>query len=132
MLSQHIKCIRPISLECAITYAVTLNKPLSAISPRLAEVIDRLPKPKDYQSGQTAQKLCAAKNIAKFYKPDDQPLIQEITEIAKTMSRDGQLILLGRIQELAKLYPAELKTGEVISMTEWRMKMLNAKDTLLN
>lgn len=43
MLSQHLAATRPISLECAVAYALGLGRPLADISPRLAGIIDLLP-----------------------------------------------------------------------------------------
>lgn len=65
-----------------------------------------------YETPDSTELYCSEnKKIATFLKQSASPLVQEIAKLAETMSRDGQLILLGRVQELAKLYPAEVKTA---------------------
>lgn len=68
-------------------------------------------KEENHTHGDSETLFCAENTkIAQFEKQKFSPLVHEITKLAESMSRDGQLILLGRVQELAKLYPAELKT----------------------
>lgn len=43
MIYQHITGRKPISLECAVAYAIGLGRPLVDISPRLAALVDKIP-----------------------------------------------------------------------------------------
>ena len=110
MLSQHLKCIRPISLESAIAYAIGLNKPLSAISPRLDALVRRIPKADPpYPATQQQPAPCATEpaNVALFPTNSFSPTVMEIAKIAETMSRDGQMMLLGHAQLLAGQHPRD-------------------------
>jgi len=107
MIYQHITGRKPISLECAIAYAIGLDKPLSAISPRLAEVVQRIPKEiEPYQPAKaTRLSVNESSNVSLFPPRDFSPTTLEIAKIADTMNRDGQLMLLGQAQLLSSQHP---------------------------
>ena len=110
MLSQHLKCIRPISLESAIAYAIGLNKPLSAISPRLDALVRRIPKANQPYPSATPQPVpCASEpaSVALFPSNSFSPTVMEIAKVAETMNRDGQMMLLGQAQLLAGQHPRD-------------------------
>ena len=110
MLSQHLKCIRPISLESAIAYAIGLNKPLSAISPRLDALVRRIPKsdpPYPAAQSQPAQVSSEPPNVALFPINSFSPTVMEIAKVAATMNRDGQMMLLGQAQLLSGQHPRD-------------------------
>lgn len=108
MVSQHIHGKRPISLDCAVAYAIALDCPLSDISPRLAAAIERLPRQK------LAQVLMEQPaNYGPKIKPMPErksTLEQELTRVAATISDEGLHRLIERACWLAEHFPKKKPT----------------------
>lgn len=104
MVNQHLTGERPISLEAAISYAIGFGQPLHAISPRLASIIERLPKAHQ-------PSLCVSEPV-KNYPTNvvslntENPLRRELADIALRMSDTALQVLLYEAKKIDKEYPA--------------------------
>jgi len=121
MLSQHIKGSRPISLECAIAYAVGLGRTLADISPRLDSLISKLP-PKHitaYAKTPPSDSLIASEPdlpVIPFPRADSA-IVSEITDIARRIDDIGKGMLLLAARNIAKERAGNGKENTLISST---------------
>ena len=97
MLSQHLQCLRPISLECAVAYAIGSNKPLELISERLAKIIDSLPKPVAVPTNQLSEPPAAVYKLPQ----KENGVVGEIIDIARQLDDRGKNILLQTARAVA-------------------------------
>jgi len=104
MVSQHTKAQRPISLECAVAYAIGLAKPLEEISPRLSAMIDSLPSvPPSLKAGEL-EKSGYSSNVTPLPTPN-RPMLSELASIAARISDRGLAQLIERAIALAEQHP---------------------------
>lgn len=107
MIYQHITGRKPISLECAVAYSLGLGLPLSDISPRIAEIISRLPmgaKGFPNPALPAVHRLSAEETNGNVYH-FDQPLAAqaaEIAEITRQLDDIGLGMLLQSARTIAK------------------------------
>ncbi len=98
MIYQHISGRKPISLACAVAYAIGFGKPLAEISPRLADLIDRLPKPPPAAHAGTL----SAKVVP---LPTESPLKAELAAVVDKISDRGLILLIEQAEQLAGRFP---------------------------
>lgn len=97
MLNQHLQCSRPISLECAVAYAIGTKKPLQVISERLAKIIDSLPKSIAVPENQVCEPP-----VAVYHLPQNENgAVREIIDIARQLDDRGKNILLQTARAVA-------------------------------
>lgn len=65
-------------------------------------------------------------------KNHDRKLVQTVCELAEQISDDGLRELIGFARCLTGTQPLVKQTAQVICMTEWRQRMLFARDALFN
>ena len=99
MIHQHINGLRPISMEAGIGYAIGFGKPLAEISPRLAAIIDRLPKSLKVASNQVNEPPAPAYGS----------LTSELLQIAEKMDDRGLILLIDKAEEIAVRHPRQKK-----------------------
>ncbi len=102
MLSQHVKATRPISLECAIAYAIGLNRPLSAISPRLSAIIDKVPKEKPPPSELTLHEPALTPYVFQRRQEELPGPVREVVDLMISMDDVGKGMLLERARTICK------------------------------
>lgn len=96
MISQHLNCGRPISLEAAVAYAIAFRCPISQISTRLADVIAQIPQP-------TPGKVLGAREPNHAYAVSPQrPLEQELLAIVSKLSDRGLILLIDQAEQIAR------------------------------
>lgn len=104
MIYQHMTGRKPISLDAAVCYAIGFKRPLADISPRLAGIIDRLPKqntgtyaitepePHPYHTNVVAM-------------PIDSPLKAELAGIIGKINERGMILLIDQAEQIAARFP---------------------------
>ncbi len=98
MLSFVLRAKRPIPPDGAKLYAKTLGCPVSAFSPRVAELI-----------GETEEQERDKQAATGFTPKHSRKLVQRLCVIAESISNDGLLYLIGKAEEIARTYPLEGK-----------------------
>lgn len=106
MIYQHITGRKPISLDAAVAYCKGFNLPLSAISQRLADVIDQLPKAEAEAAKSGHDVLREATNITSLPTAGDN-LIARLLRSAQQLNPTGQACLISYADGLAHQYPAQ-------------------------
>lgn len=106
MVSQHTKALRPISLECAVAYAIGLMKPIDEISPRLAGVIAKLPKAARSPAVEEKPNTSYRHNVTSLPAPM-RPMLAELAALAERINDRGLAQLIERAIVLAGQYPRE-------------------------
>lgn len=119
MIYQHITGRKPISLDCAVAYAIGFNRPLTDISPRLAEVVSRLPVNANHQPNRPSfaanQPMAAAYTANVSQLPVNPPLIKELLEVAGHLNDSGMHRLIERAESLRERFSKDLANPEKLS-----------------
>lgn len=98
MLHQHLKTLKPISVEAAKNYARELRCPIRQFSPRIADLVDtsHLEQQRIYR--------VESPTISEYYPREPnkrESIIQEIEKIARGLDDISLGELLGRAKSLA-------------------------------
>lgn len=104
IISQHLNKVRPISLECAVAYAIAFCKPLELLSRRLADLIARLPATSSAQALQ-AQEGPPAAYLQPRAPQATRPLENELIQVAAKLSDRGMHLLIDYAEQLAERHP---------------------------
>lgn len=104
MLSQHLKGVRPISLDSAVAYAMAFNRPLSDISLRLAQTVERLQEQVRAPTNMAQDPPAPYTNI-KPLPSVDAHLIAEVMSLASRMNSRGLAQYIERGIALVADYP---------------------------
>lgn len=102
LVYQHMTGMRPISLDAAVRYAVAFDVPLAAISQRLADLIDKLPKQNDqtmatYQATEPPASQQYSAKVMPFSPPDD-PDIAEVIRMMHAADSRGRAMALAAVR----------------------------------
>jgi hypothetical protein len=99
MIYQHITGRRPISLQAAVAYAKAFDVPLSTISSRLADLLDKPPKKPETQTAYlTAEpEPKYSKKVMQLAVPED-PDISEVVRMMRETDPRGRAMALAAVK----------------------------------
>lgn len=105
MIYQHITGRKPISLDAAVAYAKGFRLPLSAISPRLADLVAKLPQGTalSVREDRRGNDTYSAK-VAEFPSRTQQ-MLDELSNIAERLNERGLAQLIERAHTLVQQHP---------------------------